>query len=158
MCIRDSYQTYPQTGVVWVIGLLIPPFCEGNKRDSHDKKSSTLGDESPSIRDIIRIVGWGWDGEKSWSVRSWSRGWSVRSWSRGCDVVVLLLRCGRCVAGSPNPPQPKGPKREPTQQTHGGRTGHPPGDTPREGYCLLCMEQRDSMRGTRALWSLLHSQ
>ena len=56
-----NYQTYPQTGVVWVIGLLIPPFCEGNKRDSHDKKSSTLGDESPSIRDIIRIVGWvGW--------------------------------------------------------------------------------------------------
>ena len=56
-----NYQTYPQTGVVWVIGLLIPPFCEGNKRDSHDKKSSTLGDKSPSIRDIIRIVGWvGW--------------------------------------------------------------------------------------------------
>ena len=56
-----NYQTYPQTGVVWVIGLLIPPFCEGNKRGSHDKKSSTLGDKSPSIRDIIRIVGWvGW--------------------------------------------------------------------------------------------------
>ena len=45
-------------------------------------------------------------------------------------VVVLLLRCGRFVAGSPNPPQPKGPKREPTQQTPGGRTGHPPGKTP----------------------------
>ena len=47
-------------------------------------------------------------------------------------VVVLLLRCSRCVAGSPNPPQPKGPKREPTQQTHGGRTGHPRGGPPPE--------------------------
>jgi hypothetical protein len=34
-----------------------------------------------------------------------------------------------CVAGT-NPPQPKGPKREPTQQTH-GRTGtHGPNGAP----------------------------
>ena len=29
-----------------------------------------------------------------------------------------------CIAGT-NPPQPRGPKREPTQQTPGGRTGAP---------------------------------
>ena len=42
-----NYQTYPQTDVVWVIDLLISPLCEGNKKDSHDKKSSTLGDQVP---------------------------------------------------------------------------------------------------------------
>ena len=56
-----------------------------------------------------------------------------RGWAE--TQLLLLLRCGRCVAGT-NPPQPKGPKREPTQQTHGGRTGHPPRRPPREGYCL----------------------
>ena len=40
---------------------IIPHILQSNKRDSHDKKSSTLGDKSPSISDIIRIVGWvGW--------------------------------------------------------------------------------------------------
>jgi hypothetical protein len=59
----------------------------------------------------------------------------VASWAKCagemlCKVLThSQLRCGRCVAGT-NPPQPKGPKREPTQQTHGGRTGHPQGGPP----------------------------
>ena len=57
-----NYQTYPQTDVVWVIGLLIPLFfVKGIRRILMIRNQARSGTKSPSIRDIIRIVGWvGW--------------------------------------------------------------------------------------------------
>eukprot|EP01047_Picozoa_sp_COSAG01_P028966 COSAG01_NODE_1967_length_8771_cov_35.479659_3_plen_99_part_00 len=57
-----NYQTYPQTDVVWVIGLLISLFVKGIRRTLMIRNQARSGtDKSPSIRDIIRIVGWvGW--------------------------------------------------------------------------------------------------
>ena len=48
--------------MVWVIGLLISPsFVKEIRRTLMIRNQARSGTKSPSIRDIIRIVGWvGW--------------------------------------------------------------------------------------------------